>query len=161
MSCSSHLTDTLGFGSVFLLFVHFMNLAVYMYVPISLEISSISTSAATDNKDLSPVTAERSSENGYNWGKYGQKLVKGTEFPRSYYKYTYPNCEVKKTFERSPDGQITEIVYKGFHDHPKPQPSDRFTPGALTSIQEDRDACLTLLVQAVLYDIQSRKPSCI
>ncbi|KAK4727279.1 hypothetical protein R3W88_032196 [Solanum pinnatisectum] len=135
--------------------------------PVSIEISSISTSAAAtdneeinqrgqsnpssqgshaDNKDVSSVTAERSSEDGYNWRKYGQKLVKGSEFPRSYYKCTYPNCEVKKIFERSPDGQITEIVYKGSHDHPKPQPSRRFTPGALTSIQEDRgerDACLT------------------
>ncbi|XP_015061640.1 probable WRKY transcription factor 20 [Solanum pennellii] len=135
--------------------------------PVSLEASSISTSAAAtdneeinqrgqsntssqgshaDNKDVSSVTAERSSEDGYNWRKYGQKLVKGSEFPRSYYKCTYPNCEVKKIFERSPDGQITEIVYKGSHDHPKPQPSRRFTPGVLTSIQEDRgerDACLT------------------
>ncbi|MCD9561374.1 WRKY transcription factor [Datura stramonium] len=135
--------------------------------PVSLDASSISTaSAATDNeeinqrgqanpssqgspadnKDVSSVTAERSSDDGYNWRKYGQKLVKGSEFPRSYYKCTYPNCEVKKIFERSPDGQITEIVYKGSHDHPKPQPSRRFTPGALTSIQEDRgekEACLT------------------
>lgn len=99
-----------------------------------------------DHKDVLSVTSERSSDDGYNWRKYGQKLVKGSEFPRSYYKCTYPNCEVKKIFERSPDGQITEIVYKGSHDHPKPQPSRRFTPGVLTSIQEDRgerDACLT------------------
>ncbi|XP_060209098.1 probable WRKY transcription factor 20 isoform X1 [Lycium barbarum] len=134
--------------------------------PVSLDASSINTAAATeneeinqrgqsnpssqgshsDNKDVSSVTADRSSEDGYNWRKYGQKLVKGSEFPRSYYKCTYPNCEVKKIFERSPDGHITEIVYKGSHDHPKPQPSRRFTPGALTSIQEDRgerEACLT------------------
>ncbi|XP_075079223.1 putative WRKY transcription factor 20 isoform X1 [Nicotiana tabacum] len=91
-----------------------------------------------DHKDVSSVTAERSSDDGYNWRKYGQKLVKGSEFPRSYYKCTYPNCEVKKIFERSPEGQITEIVYKGSHDHPKPQLSRRFTPGALMSIQEDK-----------------------
>ncbi|CAN4075439.1 unnamed protein product [Withania somnifera] len=137
--------------------------------PVSLDASSISTdvaAATTDNeevnqtgqsnpslqgshadyKDVSSVTAERSSDDGYNWRKYGQKLVKGSEFPRSYYKCTYPNCEVKKIFERSPDGQITEIVYKGSHDHPKPQPSRRFTPGALMSIREDRgekEACVT------------------
>lgn len=40
-----------------------------------------------------------------------------------YYKCTHPNCEVKKLFERSHDGQITNIVYKGTHDHSKPQPS--------------------------------------
>ncbi|CAK9148848.1 unnamed protein product [Ilex paraguariensis] len=92
-----------------------------------------------DHKDTGPsVTVERSSDDGYNWRKYGQKLVKGCEFPRSYYKCTYPNCEVKKIFERSYDGQITKIVYKGTHDHPKPQPSRRFTAGALMSIQEEK-----------------------
>ncbi|KAB2015531.1 hypothetical protein ES319_D08G032300v1 [Gossypium barbadense] len=51
-------------------------------------------------------------DDGYNWRKYGQKHVKGSEFPRSYYKCTHPNCEVKKLFERSHDGQIMEIIYK-------------------------------------------------
>nr|XP_027063771.1 probable WRKY transcription factor 20 [Coffea arabica] len=101
----------------------------------------------SDSKDTtSSVANDRSSDDGYNWRKYGQKLVKGSEFPRSYYKCTYPNCEVKKIFERSPEGQITEIVYKGSHDHPKPQPSRRFTPGALLSIQEekfDKDSTFT------------------
>ncbi|GAU29571.1 hypothetical protein TSUD_153210 [Trifolium subterraneum] len=78
------------------------------------------------------------SDDGYNWRKYGQKLVKGCEFPRSYYKCTHPNCEVKKLFERSHDGQITEIVYKGTHDHPKPQPSRRYSGGNVMSVQEDR-----------------------
>ncbi|GAA0183156.1 DNA-binding transcription factor [Lithospermum erythrorhizon] len=93
----------------------------------------------SDPRDTMPlVTADRSSNDGYNWRKYGQKLVKGSEFPRSYYKCTHPNCEVKKIFECSPDGHITEIVYKGSHDHPKPQPSRRFTPGALMSIHEEK-----------------------
>ncbi|KAI5081650.1 hypothetical protein GOP47_0001393 [Adiantum capillus-veneris] len=68
-----------------------------------------------------PLVIERPSEDGYNWRKYGQKQVKGSEFPRSYYKCTHPNCSVKKKVERSHDGQVTEIVYKGEHDHPKPQ----------------------------------------
>ncbi|KAL0322302.1 UNVERIFIED_CONTAM: putative WRKY transcription factor 20 [Sesamum calycinum] len=57
--------------------------------------------------------------------KYGQKHVKGSEYPRSYYKCTNTNCQVKKKVERSHDGQITEIVYKGSHNHPKPQPFKR------------------------------------
>ncbi|XP_051189896.1 probable WRKY transcription factor 26 [Lolium perenne] len=60
-------------------------------------------------------------EDGYNWRKYGQKQVKGSENPRSYYKCTYANCSMKKKVERSlADGRITQIVYKGAHDHPKP-----------------------------------------
>nr|AKM77630.1 WRKY transcription factor 3 [Osmanthus fragrans] len=91
------------------------------------------------NKDnVSLVTGERTSDDGYNWRKYGQKLVKGCEFPRSYYKCTYPKCEVRKFFERSPSGHITEIVYKGSHDHPKPQPARRYNSGALMSIQEEK-----------------------
>jgi WRKY transcription factor 33 len=67
----------------------------------------------------------RSSDDGYNWRKYGQKQVKGSENPRSYYKCTFPSCPTKKKVERSLDGQITEIVYKGTHNHAKPQNTRR------------------------------------
>ncbi|XP_010529766.1 PREDICTED: WRKY transcription factor 44-like [Tarenaya hassleriana] len=63
---------------------------------------------------------DRSCLDGYNWRKYGQKQVKGSECPRSYYKCTHLNCPVKKKVERSLDGQISEIVYQGEHNHPKP-----------------------------------------
>ncbi|XVF46166.1 hypothetical protein PTKIN_Ptkin03bG0005000 [Pterospermum kingtungense] len=71
------------------------------------------------------IRESRRSDDGYNWRKYGQKQVKGSENPRSYYKCTYPNCPTKKKVERSLDGQITEIVYKGSHNHPKPQSTRR------------------------------------
>ncbi|KZV47658.1 putative WRKY transcription factor 20 [Dorcoceras hygrometricum] len=73
-----------------------------------------------------PKEVTRSSEDGYYWRKYGQKHVKGSEYPRSYYKCTHSSCLVKKKVERSHDGHITEIVYKGSHNHPKPQPLKRF-----------------------------------
>lgn len=57
-------------------------------------------------------------EDGFLWRKYGQKQVKGSEYPRSYYKCTSTNCDVTKKVERSLDGQISEIVYKGSHNHP-------------------------------------------
>ncbi|CAN6359747.1 unnamed protein product [Urochloa humidicola] len=66
-----------------------------------------------------------SSDDGYNWRKYGQKNMKGSENPRSYYKCSFPGCPTKKKVERSPDGQVTEIVYKGTHNHPKPQSTRR------------------------------------
>ncbi|KAI5082354.1 hypothetical protein GOP47_0002097 [Adiantum capillus-veneris] len=74
-----------------------------------------------------PHLVERPSEDGYNWRKYGQKQVKGSEYPRSYYKCTHPSCPVKKKVERSYEGQITEIVYKGEHNHTKPQSTRRNT----------------------------------
>ncbi|KAF3963233.1 hypothetical protein CMV_012360 [Castanea mollissima] len=54
-------------------------------------------------------------------GGGGPVHVKGSSYPLSYYKCTYPSCPVKKKVERSPAGRITEIVYKGSHNHPKPQ----------------------------------------
>ncbi|KAF3777493.1 WRKY transcription factor 44 [Nymphaea thermarum] len=73
----------------------------------------------------SATSGDRLSFDGYNWRKYGQKQVKGSEYPRSYYKCTHPNCPVKKKVERSLDGKIAEIVYKGEHNHPKLQPPKR------------------------------------
>lgn len=68
---------------------------------------------------------DKPADDGYNWRKYGQKQVKGSEYPRSYYKCTHPNCPVKKKVERSLDGQVTEIIYKGQHNHQPPQASKR------------------------------------
>nr|URH10281.1 WRKY22 [Phoebe bournei] len=83
-----------------------------------------------------PMATGRPSEDGYNWRKYGQKQVKGSEYPRSYYKCTHPTCQVKKKVERSHDGQITEIIYKGAHNHPKPQPTRRSAIGSVFSLNE-------------------------
>nr|XP_043635547.1 probable WRKY transcription factor 33 [Erigeron canadensis] len=60
-------------------------------------------------------------KDGYNWRKYGQKQVKGSKKPRSYYKCSYPNCPTKKKVEKDFNGYVTEIIYKGKHNHPMPQ----------------------------------------
>lgn len=74
---------------------------------------------------INTSNVDRPSYDGYNWRKYGQKQVKGSEYPRSYYKCTHLKCPVKKKVEKSYDGQIAEIVYRGEHNHPKPQPPKR------------------------------------
>ena len=71
------------------------------------------------------MAATTPAEDGYSWKKYGQKQVKHSEYPRSYFKCTHPNCQVKKKVERSHEGHITEIIYKGTHSHPKPAQSRR------------------------------------
>ncbi|KAK4799647.1 hypothetical protein SAY86_025012 [Trapa natans] len=86
--------------------------------------SSKSNISSIKNEPL-PLSVDKPAEDGYNWRKYGQKQVKGCEYPRSYYKCTYLNCPVKKKVERSLDGRITEIVYKGQHNHEVPQSNKR------------------------------------
>ncbi|KAL0710461.1 hypothetical protein Bca4012_017439 [Brassica carinata] len=80
----------------------------------------------------------RNSNDGYGWRKYGQKQVKKSENPRSYFKCTYPNCVSKKIVETASDGQITEIIYKGGHNHPKPEFTRR--PSGSTSISSSANA---------------------
>ncbi|KAH0735617.1 hypothetical protein KY285_011324 [Solanum tuberosum] len=81
---------------------------------------------------------EKPSEDGYNWRKYGQKLVKGNEFTRSYYKCTFPNCLAKKQVERSHDGHITDIHYIGKHEHPETLSVPQMSPDYVLPLQMKR-----------------------
>ncbi|XP_022684933.1 disease resistance protein RPM1 isoform X2 [Setaria italica] len=97
-------------------------------VPFQMTSSDVTTAIAPHHVVGSNTLSEcRSSDDGYSWRKYGQKLVKGIrEHPRSYYRCTFPNCPTKKRVERSAlDGQIIEIVYNGTHNHDKPQNTSR------------------------------------
>ncbi|KAL3624033.1 hypothetical protein CASFOL_032849 [Castilleja foliolosa] len=78
-----------------------------------------------DKKSSAPHVVDKPAGDGYNWRKYGQKHVKGSECPRSYYKCTHLHCPVKKKVERSFDGRVSEIVYKGQHNHDPPQNNNK------------------------------------
>ncbi|KAL6880472.1 hypothetical protein ACP4OV_012037 [Aristida adscensionis] len=57
-------------------------------------------------------------EDGYRWRKYGQKAVKNSPFPRSYYRCTNSKCTVKKRVERSSDDpSVVVTTYEGQHCH--------------------------------------------
>lgn len=85
--------------------------------------------------DYSSAPIITHAEDGYNWRKYGKRQVKNSDHPTSYYKCTHQNCPVKKKVERCQDGDITEIVYKGSHNHPLPPPDSR--PGGPENVPDD------------------------
>lgn len=60
-------------------------------------------------------------EDGFRWRKYGQKAVKNSPFPRSYYRCTNATCGVKKRVERSSeDPTLVVTTYEGKHSHVNP-----------------------------------------
>nr|WCL15184.1 WRKY3647 [Atractylodes chinensis] len=89
-------------------------------LPLRRNADSVSHASHSDQGITFSKLPEKPTGDGYNWRKYGQKLVKGNTFVRSYYKCTFANCPTRKQVERSHDGHITEINYLWKHEHPKP-----------------------------------------
>ncbi|KAG1347858.1 putative WRKY transcription factor 4 [Cocos nucifera] len=102
--------------------------------PLSLDTNNATIKSAngfhSDHKSQpAALIVDKPADDGYNWRKYGQKQVKGGEYPRSYYRCTHPKCPVKKKVERSLEGQVTEIIYKGQHNHLQPSQNRRSKEG--------------------------------
>ncbi|KAL7613238.1 hypothetical protein Lser_V15G09336 [Lactuca serriola] len=73
-------------------------------------------------KRVFQLTQEELSNDAWAWRKYGQKPIKGSPFPRNYYRCsTTKACGAKKQVERSPvDATIFIVSYSGEHIHPRP-----------------------------------------
>ncbi|KAG4380450.1 hypothetical protein AAZX31_16G160600 [Glycine max] len=68
------------------------------------------------------VTADNLSSDLWAWRKYGQKPIKGSPYPRNYYRCSScKGCVARKQVERSTTEPNTFIVtYTGDHKHAKP-----------------------------------------
>ncbi|KAK9861565.1 hypothetical protein WJX84_010023, partial [Apatococcus fuscideae] len=87
---------------------------------------------------------------GYSWRKYGEKYVKGSPFPRSYYKCSHLGCTVKKIIERDADsGHLYQTTSQGNHCHPRPGSQDpaksekrhRSSTSSQQSLEDDWAPC--------------------
>ncbi|KAL3814801.1 hypothetical protein ACJIZ3_016069 [Penstemon smallii] len=70
-------------------------------------------------------------DDGYRWRKYGQKAVKNSNFPRSYYRCTHHTCNVKKQIQRlskSKENGVVVTTYEGIHNHPCEKLMETLTP---------------------------------
>ncbi|CAN4096283.1 unnamed protein product [Withania somnifera] len=120
--------------------------------------TNVQGSTSDQGMTLSSVP-EKPSEDGYNWRKYGQKLVRGNEFTRSYYKCTFPSCLAKKQVERSHDGHITDIHYIGKHEHPETPSVSQIYPELVVPLQtKQSDFPIALPLQMKQPDIPIALP---
>ena len=76
---------------------------------------------SVSQSDISEPRHVIDTNDGYNWRKYGQKQVKASELPRSYYRCKQINCPVTKKIGHFLDGSTSEIIYSGRHNHEPPE----------------------------------------
>ncbi len=88
----------------------------------SSSVAESDTAEASLPADGGQQVSMAANDDGYNWRKYGEKNVKGSKYPRSYYKCSTPGCTMKKVVERDPvSGIISNTLLKGGeHNHPRP-----------------------------------------
>ncbi|KAK6263159.1 hypothetical protein QUC31_008975 [Theobroma cacao] len=116
------------------------------------------------NRVVKHVTADGLSSDIWAWRKYGQKPIKGSPYPRSYYRCSSSKgCLARKQVERScSDPRIFIITYTAEHSHGHPtrrsslagstRSKSSSTSKSLVNNNEPREAAETVLSPTTMKD---------
>ncbi|KAA0044848.1 hypothetical protein IC582_016971 [Cucumis melo] len=74
------------------------------------------------NRVVKEVKADKVCSDSWGWRKYGQKPIKGSPYPRSYYRCSSSKgCSARKQVERSlSDPEVFVVTYTAEHNHAEP-----------------------------------------
>ncbi|KAL8252691.1 hypothetical protein R6Q59_036384 [Mikania micrantha] len=100
----------------------FSNFISFAMEPVDCEHLFRKRRKSKNKKRVIETREDESSNDGWAWRKYGQKPIKGSPYPRNYYRCsTSKDCSARKQVERSTIDASSYIVsYTGDHLHPRP-----------------------------------------
>ncbi|KAJ1385382.1 WRKY domain [Sesbania bispinosa] len=86
------------------------------------ELNQLFTSFNPTTNTTTPSGCDNVSADLWAWRKYGQKPIKGSPYPRNYYRCSSSKgCAARKQVERSnTEADMFIVTYTGDHTHPRP-----------------------------------------
>ncbi|KAL5561022.1 hypothetical protein UlMin_030769 [Ulmus minor] len=119
--------------TLFVIISHLSCLSSFLFYFLSLNQKVVEKTVVTvkiGETNVGKVKNEGPPSDFWSWRKYGQKPIKGSPYPRGYYKCsTSKGCSAKKQVERSKnDASVLIVTYTSTHNHPPPAQNSTILP---------------------------------